>query len=229
MRIVLCDARRLMVEALAASLALRGHEVVGVTTDLEAAHSMIRERDPDVCMVDIAFAGVDGVRAVERMSATRCKVLVLTARTDAAVVQAVLAAGAAGVLGKDQRLDEVLLALKWLADGATRIPVRIHRPADQVADLRDQGDAARLRFLTRREREALHRIAQGESTKEIASSMQVAYSTARTHVQNVLTKLGVRSRLQAAAIAARAGVTYLPAAVSPSGRAEILPSVSSGS
>jgi DNA-binding CsgD family transcriptional regulator len=60
-----------------------------------------------------------------------------------------------------------------------------------------------LRFLTSREREALRLIAEGESTKEIAQSMHVAYSTARTHVQNVLTKLGVRSRLQAAALVAR--------------------------
>ena len=70
-----------------------------------------------------------------------------------------------------------------------------------------QPELVALRFLTGREREALRLIAEGESTKEIAQSMHVAYSTARTHVQNVLTKLGVRSRLQAAALVAGAGVT----------------------
>jgi len=68
-------------------------------------------------------------------------------------------------------------------------------------------ELAALRFLTNRERQALRLIAEGESTKEIAQSMHVAYSTARTHVQNVLTKLGVRSRLQAAALLARASGT----------------------
>jgi two-component system, NarL family, nitrate/nitrite response regulator NarL len=107
-------------------------------------------------------------------------------------------------VGKDQGMDEVVASLDQVCTGKLILSVGTvtgsgpagPRPPELVA----------LRFLTGREREALRMIAEGQSTKEIAHSMHVAYSTARTHVQNVLTKLGVRSRLQAAALVARAGV-----------------------
>ena len=124
----------------------------------------------------------------------------LSGRADPDAVTAALAAGAAGFVLKDQSIDGVLRALDRLAAG-------------EGGGARGGGRArprARLRFLTPREREALRRIAEGQSTREIAQSMQVAHSTARTHVQNVLTKLGVRSRLQAAALVARVGLPEAP-------------------
>jgi two-component system, NarL family, nitrate/nitrite response regulator NarL len=206
-RILLCDNHRLLVEALAASLRRLGHHVVAMTTLPEEAFDAAVEFDPDVCLLDVVFPGGHGIDTVASIRATtRSKVLVLSAQCDDDAVCAALAAGAGGFVGKNQGIDDVVRSLDQVcagkvirhveaAPGPVRAPGR-PRPPELVA----------LRFLTGREREALRLIAEGQSTKEIAQSMHVAYSTARTHVQNVLTKLGVRSRLRAAALASRAGV-----------------------
>jgi two-component system, NarL family, nitrate/nitrite response regulator NarL len=204
-RILLCDNHRLLVEALAAALRRGGHDVVATTTQPEEAMDAAAEHDPDVCLLDMIFPGDAGIRTIAGIRATtRSKVLVLSARCDQDAVCAALAAGAAGFVGKDQTIEDIFRSLEQVCAGEVIMPpVDPVGPGRRPGRLRPQEQTA-LRFLTSREREALRLIAEGESTKEIAQSMHVAYSTARTHVQNVLTKLGVRSRLQAAALVARA-------------------------
>lgn len=203
MRILLCDSHRLLVEALAASLRNSGHDVVAVTTLPEEALDAAVEQDPDVCLLDVFFPGGAGITTIESIRATtRSKVLVLSARCDEDAVCAALAAGAGGYIGKNQGIDDVLRSLELVCAGEVIMPVETSPPS-RGPGRPQPPELTALRFLTTREREALRLIAEGESTKEIAQSMNVAYSTARTHVQNVLTKLGVRSRLQAAALVAR--------------------------
>lgn len=206
MRILLCDRHLLLLEALAAALRRDGHDVVATTTRPDEAVAAAVEHDPDVCLLDVAFPGGPAVDTIARIrEATRAKVLVLSARRDEGVVGAALAAGAAGFVGKDEGMADLLRSLEQVCAGevvgsAGPAPARgrgVRAPCP--------AEPAGLRYLTTREREALRLIAEGQSTKEIAQSMDVAYSTARTHVQNVLTKLGVRSRLQAAALVARTG------------------------
>jgi two-component system nitrate/nitrite response regulator NarL len=204
-RILLCDNHRLLVEALAAALRRGGHDVVAMTTQPEEALHAAAEHDPDVCLLDVIFPGDAGINTIADIRATtRSKVLVLSARCDRDAVCAAIAAGAGGFVGKNQSIDQILCMLDQVCAGKVIMPVEtLSTPARGPGRPRPPEHAA-LRFLTTREREALRLIAEGESTKEIAQSMHVAYSTARTHVQNVLTKLGVRSRLQAAAFVARA-------------------------
>jgi two-component system, NarL family, nitrate/nitrite response regulator NarL len=205
-RILLCDHHRLLVEVLAAALRRIGHDVVAMTTLPEEAVDAAVEHDPDVCLLDVVFPGGRGIDTVARIRATtRAKVLVLSTQCDDDAVCAALAAGAGGFVGKSQGIDDVVRSLDQVCAGRVIVPVE-NAPARGPARPRPP-EVMALRFLTGREREALRLIAEGESTKEIAQSMHVAYSTARTHVQNVLTKLGVRSRLQAAALVAGAGVT----------------------
>lgn len=204
MRTLLCAERRLTVETLGAALALRGHHVVGLATDPARAATLAAHRHPEVCVLELAPRGAAGLATVAALVAAGCRVVVLSPRVDRATVRAVQAAGAAALVGRGERLEDLLLVLDRLAAGALHVPVNVSAtgshepPADAEHDV--------LRFLTPRERETLERIADGQSTREIARSMHVEYSTARTHVQNVLTKLGVRTQLQAAALAARAGV-----------------------
>lgn len=216
MRVVLCGERRLVVEAIEASLVRRGHDVAWSTNDPASAFAAVRSLDPDVCVLHLPF-GRDGAFAVARSIAAsaRCRVLVLSADARATTVRAALAAGACGFLATSQRLEDLLAALGALEAGATSVPVTFAPPWTVTSEPPDRADADTLRYLTPREREALARIAEGRSTKEIARSMHVAYSTARTHVQNVLTKLGVRSQLQAAAFAARSGVPTCPTDLYP--------------
>jgi two-component system nitrate/nitrite response regulator NarL len=204
-RILLCDNHRLLVEALAGALRRCGHDVVAMTTQPEEALHAAAEQDPDVCLLDVIFPGGAGINTIAGIRATtRSKVLVLSARCDQDAVCAALAAGAAGFVGKNQSIDQILQSLDQVCAGNVVMPAETSSAPSRGPGRPRPPEQAALRFLTTREREALRLIAEGESTKEIAHSMHVAYSTARTHVQNVLTKLGVRSRLQAAALLARA-------------------------
>jgi DNA-binding NarL/FixJ family response regulator len=218
-RILLCDDHQLLVEAFASVLASHGHELVALTTTPEEACRAAAERGPDVCLLDMMFPDGSGLDAAATISATTdCKVLMLSGRSEPDLVRAALAAGASGFVHKDQSIDGVLRALERIEAGEVAVDRDLLRAVARVPTGPARSD--QLKFLTRREREALRRIAEGESTKEIARHMHVAHSTARTHVQNVLTKLGVRSRLQAAALVARSGLAnelneLPPAAGSP--------------
>lgn len=206
MRIVLCDDHRLLIEAFATALRSRGHDVAALATTPEDGYRAVMEHDPDVCVLDLVFPQGSGLDAAARIMADcpDCKILMLSARADPALVHAALAAGAAGFVLKEQTVDGILHALERVAAGEVAVDPELLRAALRARpEPIDQAPSRRLRFLTGREREALRRIAAGESTKEIARAMGVSQSTARTHVQNVLTKLGVRSRLQAVALVAR--------------------------
>jgi two-component system nitrate/nitrite response regulator NarL len=207
-RIVLCDDHRLLIEALATALRARGHDVVALATTPEDGYRAVLEHKPDVCVLDIFFPAGSGLDAAAKIvsECPECKVLILSARSDPAVVHAALAAGAAGFVLKEESIDGIVLALDRVAGGAAVVDRQLLRAAMRVRPEPARGGSERLRYLTGREREALRRIAEGQSTKEIARAMRVSQSTARTHVQNVLTKLGVRSRLQAAALVAREGL-----------------------
>jgi len=208
-RIVLCDDHRLLVEAFATALRARGHEVVALAITPEDGYRAVIEQKPDVAVVDLFFPHGSGLDVTAKITAEwpDSKVLVLSARADPNLVNAALSAGAAGFVLKGQSIDGILHALDRVAAGETAVDPELLRAAIRARPDPVGSHSDRLRFLTGREREALRRIAGGESTKEIARAMGVSHSTARTHVQNVLTKLGVRSRLQAVALLAREGLT----------------------
>jgi two-component system nitrate/nitrite response regulator NarL len=208
MRLVLCDDHRLLAEALATALRANGHQVVAVTTTPEAGYRAVVEHRPDVCLLDVGFPGASGLDVITRMTSAcdGCKVLILSGRSNPDMVNAALTAGAAGFVVKEQGIDRILQALDRVLEGQAVVDSSLLRAALSLPMPLRSPEGQRLHSLTSREREALGRIAVGDSTKEIARAMHVSESTARTHVQNVLTKLGVRSRLQAAALVAREGL-----------------------
>ncbi len=208
MRILLCDDHRLLVEAFATALQSHGHEVVAATTTPEDGYRAVMEHDPEVCVLDLYFPEGSGLDAAIKITSSGrpCKVLMLSACSDPDLINAALTAGAAGFVLKDESIDGILRALDRLAIGEVALDPTLLHAAISVRTAGRRTESEQLRFLTPREREALRRLTEGESTKEIARAMHVAHSTARTHVQNVLTKLGVSSRLQAAALVAREGL-----------------------
>lgn len=208
MRIVLCDDHCLLIEAFAGALASRGQEVVALATTPEDGYRAVAELAPDVCVLDLFFPKGSGLEVAAKIATEYpdCKVLILSAHGDPELVREALAAGAAGFVLKEQSIEGILHALDRVAAGETAVNPSLLRSAIRAPPGREGGSSDRLQFLTGREREALCMIAGGESTKEIARAMGVSHSTARTHVQNVLTKLGVRSRLQAAALVAKEGL-----------------------
>ena len=205
MRFVLCDDHRLFIEPFAAALASRGHEVI-VTTTPDAAIRAVETHRPDMCVIDLAFPQGSGIEAVQilRRRAPQCPVVVLSGSTDVHDMAAAASAGAAGFLRKDQPAATLFAAFDRIAAGRSVPTVPLPRtPPGSAEHVRVR---KLLGHLTEREREVLHRLVVAEDTVGIARSLGVAPSTARTHLQNVLLKLGVHNRLQAVALVVGAGM-----------------------
>ena len=203
MRILLCDDHRLFIEPLGAALGRRGHDVF-VVTKPDALFRAVDRHRPDVCVVDLKFPGVSGLQLVPELRRRHpdCKVVILSGSAGARDAAAAAAAGAAGFLHKDRPMSTIFDALDRIAAGGTVAPQLPHRAVS--------GESDHVRWLvgqlTKREREVLHRLISAEDTLDIARAMGVAPSTTRTHLQNVLFKLGAHNRLQAVALVAGAGV-----------------------
>ncbi|MBC6462529.1 response regulator transcription factor [Actinomadura sp. HBU206391] len=220
MRILLCDDHAVFADSLALVLADAGHTVVGVTYDPDDALAALRRRPADVCLIDLCFpAGtVLGRMAEFHAAAPATRFVILSGFLESQVVDAGAGAGVHGFAHKGQQAGDLVALLARIHAGE-RNPVRdrtrdvarglVHdRGAGRPATTgRPRGQAQQAaRFLTPREREVLTRLARGESTLTLAKAMGVTRSTARSHVQSVLTKLGVHSQREAVIEAARYGM-----------------------
>lgn len=216
MSLLLCDDHLLLLEALASALTARGQEVVATLTRPSDVADAAAALDPDVCLLDVYFPDGDGIQAVREVQrrAPRTKVLMLSASNDPAVVRDALDAGALGFVQKDADIDAILTAVEQV--GRDEISLR---PGLLRAVIHPTHAEPRPRpgpvehWLTDRERDVLTRLVAGESTESIAAGLGMATSTTRTHIQNVLVKLGVHSRLQAVAYATANHLVASPAEV----------------
>ena len=214
MRVLICDDHVLLSQAVAAALRHHGVQVVAVTEEPTAAVLAAVAHVPDICLLDVEFPSADGIEAAARIlrvcPATR--VVMLSAYLDDRTVQAALAAGARGFLGKTEELPAIVRALDRVMAGELVLPaVRLRSPGPGVRTLGDAaGEEELLRYLTAREQEVLRRLMHGATTDEIAAALSTARSTARTHIQNVLAKLHAHSRTEAVALALRHGVRSVP-------------------
>ena len=204
MKLVLCDDHALLLDALQPALARHGHEVLALTVTPQAAVDAVGRYRPDVLLLDVSFPNDSGLRVVGAVleASPDTKVVILSAASDPQVAWAAIEAGAVGFTRKDRGLDGIIRTLERVLAGETVIDPDVLRAlVSHTRNRQDVHDAHWLAsFLTRREREVLTRIVAGQTTDEMAAGMGVARSTARTHVQAVLQKLGVHSRLQAATI-----------------------------
>ena len=184
-------------------------EVAGEAADGAAALDVLAElaalgRLPDVALMDLQMPGVDGVAATAqiRRRFPSVQVVVLTSFGEIERVHAALGEGAAGYLLKDAGPGEIAAALHAAARGEVFLDAAVARRLAQEIRAPRSG----LRALTAREREILRLVAEGRSNKEIAAELVISERTARTHVSNLLGKLGLASRTQAALLAIREGL-----------------------
>jgi DNA-binding NarL/FixJ family response regulator len=191
-------------------------EVVGEAADGQEALEQIAAliaagRPPDVVLMDLLMAGMDGVTATAAITHRHPElaVVAMTSFTQADMVHGALQAGAAGYLLKDAEADEVAAAIRAARRGEVHLDPAIARQLTRslVAPRTQTVDT-----LTDREREVLVLVAQGLSNQQIADSLVISERTARTHVSNILGKLGVASRTQAALLAIREGIAPAPSA-----------------
>jgi len=211
-RILLADEQSLFREAVRSALEAESDlDVVGEARDGLQAVAEAERSQPDVVLLDAALPNCDGIRATglirERVPASR--VLILCGEEDDRVLVDALEAGANGFLSKTSPLSELIDAARSLFRGEILIPPRMMSEllARLIRRRREQDEALRrLSRLTRREREVLRLLARGADNDGIAQALVISPQTARTHVQNVLGKLGVHSRLEAAAFVTRSGL-----------------------
>jgi DNA-binding NarL/FixJ family response regulator len=191
-------------------------EVVGEAADgqdaLDAIAALVAAgRPPDVALMDLLMPGMDGVTATAAITHRHPEmaVVAMTSFTQADKVHGALQAGAAGYLLKDAEADEVAAAIRAACRGEVHLDPAIAR---QLTRSLLAPTARSVNALTDREREILVLVAKGLSNQQIADALVISERTARTHVSNILSKLGVASRTQAALLAIREGIAPAPSA-----------------
>jgi DNA-binding NarL/FixJ family response regulator len=199
LRIVLADDHAFFRDGLARILSGAGIEVVAQVANGEAAVESAVEHAPDVVVMDLSMPGISGLEATRRLQqrAPACRVLVLTVSdAEADVIEAVVA-GASGYVLKDGPTDEVIHGIRLAAMGHCLISPRV---ATLLLE-RLRGEAEPVLAgapLSSRELEVLELIADGKTDYEIADELAIGPASVRNHVSNILLKLQVENRVQAA-------------------------------
>ena len=189
-------------------------EVVGEASNGREAVELARRAGPDVMLMDIRMPEMDGLDATRHITSEQAtestRVLILTTFDLDEYVFEALRAGASGFLLKDTLPDDLLAAVRVVADGEALLAPKVTRRL--IEQFVQQPVAAPiephpgLRLLTDREREVLAAVARGLSNAEVAEQLFMSHATAKTHVSRLLTKLGARDRAQLVMLAYEAGV-----------------------
>ena len=204
--VVIADDHAVVREGLRSFLQVQEDvEVVGEAEDGEGAVALVERLVPDVVLMDLVMPQMDGLEALRRVRSVSpsTRVVVLTSYAADEKVLTAIRAGAAGYLLKDVRPPELLEAIRRAAVGEAWLhPAAAARLMREFAErgAQEDEDAARL---TPRELEVLRLIAQGQSNKAIAADLVVSEKTVKTHVSNILAKLHLADRTQAALYAVR--------------------------
>ena len=177
-------------------------KVVAEAADGQQATELFREHQPDVTLLDLRLPVLGGVEVITRIrqQSPAARVIVLTTFDGDEDIYRALQAGARGYLLKGMRTDELLDAIRAVHAGRTRIPPLV---AERLANRLNGQD------LTARELDVLKLIVAGNSNKEIGSELSISEATVKTHMNNILSKLGVSDRTQAATTALQRGIVHL--------------------
>lgn len=214
LRVLVCDDQALVRAGYATIFAGYGFDVVGEVGDGASAVRLAAQLRPDVVVMDVRMPGVDGIEATRLLAGPDAeapvKVLVVTTfHTDENVYEA-LRAGASGFLLKDATPDQLVDAVRTVADGESMLAPAVTRSligryATRVRPAAPTGATA-FDALTPRELKVLRLVARGLSNAEIATELVVSRETVKTYVSRILTKLDLRDRVQAVVLAYRWGL-----------------------
>ena len=209
-RVLLVDDHDLFRTGLRTLLEAEGVDVVGEARNGAEAVAEIRTLAPDVVVMDLNMPGISGVEATAKitMFAPLTRVLVLSASDQDADVMDAIVAGACGYLLKDASIDELLAGIRAAATGESLISPAI---ASKVLQrLRAAAPSARedstASELSDRELQVLRLIANGKDNAQIAAELHISPKTVKNHISNILMKLQIENRIQAAVFAVRAGL-----------------------
>jgi DNA-binding NarL/FixJ family response regulator len=216
--VLIVDDLVLFAEAVQMALRGQGMRDVTILTDPEVVLGVLTDegRRPDVVLMDLGLPGESGLalgaRIVRRFP--QIKVLALTGLSDPRLLQEAMRMGFSGFLTKDTQVSRLMSSIRTVAEGEVVIPQRlaksvaggVGRGHPDAPSAMDEEAALLASQLTERELEVLRLLAEGATSPQIADCMRISRHTVRTHVGSLLGKLGVHSRLEAAAFAVRNGL-----------------------
>jgi DNA-binding NarL/FixJ family response regulator len=182
-------------------------KVVGEADSGEAGTALVRQLQPHVAILDVMLSGMDGIATATaiRYEAPTTRILALSSALEPTWIVGMIRAGALGYLAKDIRIDDLCRAVRAVAAGQVQLA------PEAAASLTQEMRAPRtLEPLTAREVDVLHLLVSGKSNKGIGNSLHITEKTVKTHVSNIIAKLGVESRTQAALMAVRQGLVASP-------------------
>jgi DNA-binding NarL/FixJ family response regulator len=206
MRVVVVDDHDVFRNGLVNLLVEQGIDVVGDAADGDEALRLVARLAPDVVVMDLSLPGISGLEAIERIAveAPSTRVLVLTISADETHVTEAIVAGACGYLLKDATIDEIVTGVRAAAAGESLISPRV---ATMLMDqIRNSPGTEAQTELSEREREVLRLVAEGKENNEIAERLFISPQTVKNHISNILAKLQMENRIQAAVYAVRQGI-----------------------
>ena len=183
-------------------------EVLALATNGADAVEAADRHDPEIVLMDVGLPDISGIEAGRRILAKRpgTTMLAVTGMSDSHLVGEAIRSGFHGYITKDTPLPQFVLAIQSALNGNVVLPKKSAARAAGAATDEEAATALLVRQLTRREMEVLRLLTTGANGAEIAKKLSVSSNTVRSHIQNILTKLQVHSRLEAAAFAVRHGV-----------------------
>lgn len=203
-RVLLVDDHEMVRMGLAAYLATEADiEVIGEASNGEDGVRLALELKPDVILMDLVMEGMDGIEATRRIMSEdpKMRIIVLTSFIDDEKVYPVIEAGAMSYLLKTSRAPQIAEAIRSAYAGQSMVEAQV--TGKMMQRMRSGESKLPHEHLTERELEVLRLIADGKSNQDIADELFIGVKTVKTHVSNILTKLGVEDRTQAAIYAHR--------------------------
>jgi DNA-binding NarL/FixJ family response regulator len=206
-RILIADDHHVVRRGLAFFLKTqRDIEIIGEAANGKEAVELARTLKPDLILMDLVMPEMDGIEATKIIKSVRpeIKIMMLTSFSDQDHVIPALEAGASGYQLKDIEPDELITCIKKIIDGENQLhPKATSHLLANLSNKDKKDDKKLISELTKRELDVLKEIARGKSNKEIASSLFITEKTVKTHVSNLLAKLELADRTQAALYAVK--------------------------
>lgn len=216
LRILIVDDHMVFAQALQAVLGFEPDlEVVGLVNDGFRAVVEAERTSPQVVLMDYRLPGQNGAQAARAIKGRqpRTQIVMLTSFPDPEVLMECLQAGVSGFLSKEKAVEDVISAVRLAHAGEMRIPVgTLNRLLAKLEGkgARGEGGTFEADKLTARELEVLRLLASGAGNEVIAERLVISANTVRTHIQNIMSKLGVHSKLEAVTTAVKHGIVTLP-------------------